>query len=224
MVWSHSRSGSRPRRCPKPRRRSWLRKQSARGPPTAITIRVVSTGRRRGPFVLVLSPLLLVKLSSGGFGASNATTAGPLLPGDPNWVSLVVDQLPQRRAGTIEKSIHPLTPTSRIVILAHRLAGLGWNRFQAHAALCDRKVAALITRLQLPIQPQFHAQTLPAHSGLHLRALDLIAVAREGEGVVVADHPLLHVTENCFQIQLRRQRPMMIGEVRHRRCELLIPL
>jgi len=37
--------------CPKPRRRSWLRKQSVRGPPTAITIRVVLTGRRRGPFV-----------------------------------------------------------------------------------------------------------------------------------------------------------------------------
>src|ERR1051326_7723571 len=31
--------------CPQPRRRSWLRKQSVRGPRTPIT-----TGRRRGPF------------------------------------------------------------------------------------------------------------------------------------------------------------------------------
>src|ERR1035437_6404824 len=53
--------------CPKPRRRGWLRKQSARGPPTAIKIRVVLTGRRRGPFVLE-NLLLPVKLPSGGFG------------------------------------------------------------------------------------------------------------------------------------------------------------
>src|ERR1700680_4102691 len=35
--------------CPKPRRRSWRRKQSAQALQTAITTRVVSTGRRGGP-------------------------------------------------------------------------------------------------------------------------------------------------------------------------------
>src|SRR5271157_5123571 len=34
---------------PKPRRRSWLRKQSAQALQTAIKTRVVSTGRRGGP-------------------------------------------------------------------------------------------------------------------------------------------------------------------------------
>src|SRR5947208_9021114 len=37
------------RGCPKPRRRSWLRKQSAQALQTAIKTRVVSTGRRGGP-------------------------------------------------------------------------------------------------------------------------------------------------------------------------------
>src|SRR6266849_252822 len=35
--------------CPKPRRRGWLRKQSAQALQTAIKTRVVSTGRRGGP-------------------------------------------------------------------------------------------------------------------------------------------------------------------------------
>jgi ApbE superfamily uncharacterized protein (UPF0280 family) len=45
--------------------------------------------------------------------------------------------------------------------------------------------------------------------------LDLIAAAGETERVVVADHALFHVAENGGQIQLRRQRPMLVGEIRH---------
>src|SRR6202521_797145 len=59
--------------CPKPRRRSWLRKQSAQALQTAIKTRVVSTGRRGGPS---RTTVLVVKLPSRGFGHRNAKIAG----------------------------------------------------------------------------------------------------------------------------------------------------
>src|ERR1035437_7922081 len=48
-MFAQSRRGRAWRGCPKPRRRSWLRKQSAQALQTAIKTRVISTGRRGGP-------------------------------------------------------------------------------------------------------------------------------------------------------------------------------
>ena len=48
-MFAQSRRGRAWRGCPKPRRRSWLREQSAQALQTAIKTRVVSTGRRGGP-------------------------------------------------------------------------------------------------------------------------------------------------------------------------------
>src|ERR1039458_7874124 len=90
--------------CPKPRRRSWLRKQAVRG------------------------------------------------------------SLPQRRTGPVEEALHPTPPPSRIVIFANWLALLRLYSDCPHAALVDLYVAALITRLQFPVEAEFHAQTLAAHS------------------------------------------------------------
>jgi len=48
-MFAQSRRGRAWRGGPKPRRRSWLRKQSAQALQTAIKTRVISTGRRGGP-------------------------------------------------------------------------------------------------------------------------------------------------------------------------------
>src|SRR3977135_1883589 len=86
--------------CPKPRRRSWLRKQSVRGPPTAITIRVVLTGRRRGPLLLLIL-LAIGETPALRFGAKKRA---PGLPGVLiSFCVSVPDRLPQRRTGTVEE-------------------------------------------------------------------------------------------------------------------------
>src|ERR1700749_3011292 len=110
--------------CPKPRRRSWLRKQSVRGPPTAITIRVVLTGRRRGPFVFVFElPIAYGETPELRFWAlRNARRACPAL-----LISFCVsasDRLPQFRARAIEEALHPVTPPPCIVIFANSLGRL----------------------------------------------------------------------------------------------------
>jgi len=51
-----------------------------------------------------------------------------------------------------------------------------------------------------------------------------ITPSGEGKRVVVADHALFHVTQNGGQVQLRRQCPMMVGKLRYRPGEMLIPL
>ncbi len=65
---------------------------------------------------------------------------------------------------------------------------------------------------------------MAAHAGLGLGASDLVPMARQRDRVVVADHTILHVTENGGQIQLRRQRPMLVGKICHRPGEMRIPL
>ena len=155
-------------------------------------------------------------------GIGNARRARPAAL---NWFCRSVsDRLPQRRTGPVEEALHPTTPPSRIVIFANWLALLRLYSDCPHAALVDLYVAALITRLQFPVEAEFHAQTLAAHSRLYRGALDLIATAGETERIVVADHALFRVTENGGQIQLRRQRPMLVGEVCHGPGEMRIPL
>src|SRR5665811_2537436 len=106
----------------------------------------------------------------------------------------VADRLPQRWAGTIEEALHPTTPASRIMIFANLLAHRWFQRDCPHATLADLHVSALIARLQLAVEAEFHAQALAPHTRLHCGANDLIAAAGEGERVVVADHALFHVT------------------------------
>src|ERR1019366_7252778 len=102
----------------------------------------------------------------------------------------------------IEEALHPATPASRIVIFANWFALLRLHSDCPHAALADLHVAALITRLQFPVEAEFPPQSRAAHPRLYRGALDLIAAAGETERVVVADHALFHVTENGGQIQL----------------------
>ena len=90
-----------------------------------------------------------------------------------------------------------------------------------HSAISQ--VAALVARLQLTIQVQFHTQTLSAHTRSRLRASNLIAPAREGKRVVIADDALLDVTQDCGQLQLRGQGAMVIGEVLDRPREPHVP-
>src|SRR5882672_2634924 len=92
---------------PKPRRRSWLRKQSAQALQTAIKTRVVSTGRRGGP--------------SWTTPASGETPERRLWAIKrarlPNVVLLIrSDQLPQRRSRAIKEALHPRTLASGVVI------------------------------------------------------------------------------------------------------------
>jgi hypothetical protein len=90
------------------------------------------------------------------------------------------------------------------VIFANRLGRLRYRRRRAYAALADLEVAALITRLQFAVQPEFHAHSLAAHARLRLGTRDLVTVAGKRERVVVADDPLLHVAQYRGQFQLRR--------------------
>src|SRR5258707_12735067 len=97
------------RGCPKPRRRSWLRKQSAQALQTAIKTRVVSTGRRGGP--------------SWTTSASGGTPEPRLwaIQRDDRAALFVLDQSPQRRAGPVAESLHPGAFAACVVILADEL-------------------------------------------------------------------------------------------------------
>src|SRR6266853_6611369 len=101
--------------CPKPRRRSWLRKQSAQALQTAIKTRVVSTGRRGGP--------------SWTTSASGGTPERRLWARqrEDRATLFVLDQFPKRRAGPVEESLHPGALATCVVIRANRLedSGLG---------------------------------------------------------------------------------------------------
>ena len=81
-----------------------------------------------------------------------------------------------------------MAPTGGIVIFANRLARLRLGRDGPHAARADLHVATLVARLPLSVQSEFHTQSLVAHASLRLGARDLVAMAGEGERVVVADY------------------------------------
>src|SRR6266566_1053363 len=125
--------------CPKPRRRSWLRKQSAQALQTAIKTRVVSTGRRGGPS--------WTTPASGGTPERRLWAlqreARRARPGAQDRVS-IAHEFPQRRAGTIEEALHPGALASRVVILTHRFALHRIGRGHRGAALAEAQVAALI--------------------------------------------------------------------------------
>ena len=75
MVCSHSPAGVAPGGVPKAEATELAPEAVGAGPPTAIKIRVVSTGRRRGPSCRD-DLLRLVRLPSGGFGLVKAKIAG----------------------------------------------------------------------------------------------------------------------------------------------------
>src|SRR6202162_2919320 len=102
--------------------------------------------------------------------------------------SLVLsDQLPQSRSRALEEALHPRTLASRVVIFAGRFAqdwcwsgpgGVAWG---------DVEIATLIASLQLPIQPEFHAQALAPHTGFRLLARDLVELGSERKRIVICD-------------------------------------
>ena len=143
MVCSHSLAGVAPGEALKAEATELAPGAIGAGPPTAIKIRVVSTGRQRGPLCKD-DPLLLVELPSGGFGPYNAKIAGRW-SGAQN--ELLIKGFPQRRAGAIEESLHPATLASRIVIFADRFANCRRGRSHPGDALGDVYVAALVASL-----------------------------------------------------------------------------
>src|SRR5450755_2329881 len=135
---------------PKPRRRSWLRKQSAQALQTAIKTRVVSTGRRGGP-----------SWTTSASGETLERRLWAIKKRAPSKFDLlgIADRLPQRGRGTVKETLHPGALAAGVVILARRLArGSRAGRRHASAALLDGQVAALIASIQRPIQPQLHSQ------------------------------------------------------------------
>lgn len=56
----------------------------------------------------------------------------------------ITEDFPQRRAGAIEESLHPVTLASRIVIFADRFANRRRGRSQPSDALGDVYIAALV--------------------------------------------------------------------------------
>ena len=143
MVCSHSLAGVAPGEALKAEATELAPGAIGAGPPTAIKIRVVSTGRRRGPFCKEY-PLLLVELPSGGFGPYNAKIAGRPA-GAQN--GLLTDGFPQRWAGAIEESLHPATLTSRIVIFAYGFANRRTGRRHPGDTLGDVYITALVASL-----------------------------------------------------------------------------
>jgi len=104
--------------------------------------------------------LLLVKLPSGGFGPLKERAFRMVF-------SLVLsDQLPQSRSRTLEEALHPRAVASRVVIFAGRFAQDWFWSCPGGVAWGDVEIATLIASLQLPIQPEFHAQALAPHTGL----------------------------------------------------------
>src|SRR5260370_33921500 len=105
--------------CPKPRRRSWLRKQSGQALQTAIKTRVVSTGRRGGPSWTTSAAGEAPERRLWAFQREDRRLAGA-----PQRFSIsVFQQLPERRSGAIKEPLHPGTLASGIVILAGWFAG-----------------------------------------------------------------------------------------------------
>src|SRR3954447_5877849 len=93
-----------------------------------------------------------------------------------------------------------MAPAAGVVIFANRFGRPRFCHDRSRTALADVQVAALISCLQLAVEPEFHAHSSAPHPGLHLRSQDLITAAGEREGIVVADHPLVYVAENSSQI------------------------
>ena len=83
------------------------------------------------------------------------------LPGAPQKGSLP-DGFPQRRTGAIEEAPHPTAFASCIVVFTTGFRAAD-RKNRLGAALSDLHVAALIASLQLPTQPQFHANRLAPH-------------------------------------------------------------
>src|ERR1700730_5017619 len=191
---------------------------SAQALQTAIKTRVVSTGRQGGPS---RTKPASGETSERRLGAYQARSSPGGKPGAPYRCSLA-DGFPKRRTRTIEEAQHPTAFASRIVILTHRLAGLRRSRRCLCAALGDLQVATLIASLQLSTQPQFHANRLVPHPGVRLFARDLVALAGKRKRVVVGDDTLLDVAQNRRQVQLRRQRTMVIRKIGHWFSEALV--
>src|ERR1700688_2130934 len=72
----------------------------------------------------------------------------------PNLFSgAVADQAPQRRSGAVKEALHPGAFATGVVISARCFACNRWWPGEARAALFDHEIAALITSLQLPVEP-----------------------------------------------------------------------
>src|SRR4051794_268225 len=139
------------RGCPKPRRRSWLRKQSVQALCGDWNRSGLTGPFRLEGFAVADVFLLLVKLWSRGFGRE--TRRPPGWPGAQNgFASSASDRGPQRRTGAIEEALHPGTLASRVVIFANRFARRGLDSRCPRAALADAQIPALVAGLQFAIQ------------------------------------------------------------------------
>src|SRR5580700_1655621 len=167
------------------------------------------------------------------YRANLAFPPSPQLDGLP-WVQLawpevcpscsLIDDLPQRRTRLVPETIHPVAFASGVVILANLLARNVLRRlWRFDATLVNFYVAALIARLQVTIQPEFHAQLLTFHTCLHILADNLIVLAVIGKRVVVGDDPLLDMAESGAQLETLRQRAMQVLCATRRSCELRVP-
>src|SRR6202163_4614274 len=101
---------------PKPRRRSWLRKQSAQALQTAIRTRVVSTGRRGGPSWTTSACGETPERRLWTFQREDRRA--PARRTQWVWLS-IAQQPPQGRTGTTKESLHPGTLAAGVVILAY---------------------------------------------------------------------------------------------------------
>src|ERR1700689_2746190 len=119
--------------CPKPRRRSWLRKQSAQALPALDDTRAYRPAARGG-------------LSCRGRANASGETPERRLwafqredrrapARRTKWLFLSVSNgLPQGRTGPGEEAIHPGAFTSGVVVFTDRLTRLGLNRQDRRAA------------------------------------------------------------------------------------------
>src|ERR1700680_141372 len=187
--------------------------KSAQALQTAIKTRVVSTGRRGGP--------------SWTTPASGETPERRLWAIKrarlPNGVSLVLsDQLPQSRSRTLEEALHPRTLASRVVFCTGLFTQDWFWSGPGGVAWGDVEIATLIASLQLPIQPEFHAQA--PHTGLRLLARDLIALASKRKRIVIGDHTLLDMAQDCGQLLGWAQGAMLVRKILYWARETLVPL
>src|SRR3954449_3727322 len=121
--------------CPKPKRRSWLRKQSAQ----ALLWRLESTGLTGRPhlegFPVSDTFLLLVKLWSEALGIKCDDRRAAFARRSDLTLAFLISAtgvrllhcLPQRRAWSVEETLHPVTLPACVVVFAH-LLGLELDR------------------------------------------------------------------------------------------------
>src|ERR1035437_9188107 len=90
-MFAQSRRGRAWRGCPKPRRRSWLRRQSAQALQTAIKTRVVSTGRLGGPSWTTRAFGETPERRLWGIRSEDRRLAGARNRFNPQWLSTAAD-------------------------------------------------------------------------------------------------------------------------------------